>query len=390
MAAFSAVDLSLPQGHALHLRGLFDALCGRGHTITLVTPRPKGTRPPVAFRTLDTPILRWRVLGPWSFEILGGLRLLLGCLGRRADLLYVRQDLYTFAPALVAKILGIPLAVEINSSIEEELALWGRPLVARIAGWCARFTLRRAAVILVLADEHGCSLATRVGVDASRFRTVPIGARLPASSDPVRTREEHRVAASTFLVGFAGNLAPIQGVDLLLDAFERLPASDVALWVIGTGTEEEALRRRAGALGSRVHFHGGVSREESDRLQQACQILVAPYRKDAYLRVSAGGTLSSKVLAYLANDRPVLITDLPGYGWIEEIGAGQRCASQDPLRLAEAISDWCGRWRASGRPLTRWPWSAPGPGRRYVEDGRTWDHAAARVEAVFSELVGTH
>ena len=109
IAAFSAVDLSLPQGHALHLRGLFDALSARKHEITLVTPRPTGVRPPVQFLTLETAILRWRVLGPWSYEIFGGLRLLLHCMLHRPALIYARQDLYTLAPALVAKLLLVEL-----------------------------------------------------------------------------------------------------------------------------------------------------------------------------------------------------------------------------------------------------------------------------------------
>ena len=85
IVAFSAVDLSVPQGHALHLRGLFDALCTRGHELVLVTPRPVGVRPPVLFHTLDTMILRWRVLGPWSWLFVGGFRFLHRFVPRRPD-----------------------------------------------------------------------------------------------------------------------------------------------------------------------------------------------------------------------------------------------------------------------------------------------------------------
>jgi glycosyltransferase involved in cell wall biosynthesis len=387
--AFSAIDLSLPQGHALHVRGLFDALCARGHEVVLITPRPVGERPPVLFRTIEAPVVRWRVLGPWSFELLGGLRLFLRCFRRRPDLLYARQDLYTLAPASVARILSIPLAVEVDASIPEELALSARPSARRLAAFCERFSLRRASVVLVLAEEHGRAVASRLGIDPGRFRPVPIGARIPQTTDPIRTRAEHFVNPGTFLVGFAGNLAPIQGVDRLVDAFERLSPRSADLWIIGTGTQEVELRARAAPLGARVRFFGGVTREEADRLQQACQLLVAPYPRNAYLRVSGGGALSSKVLAYLANDRPVLISDMPGYAWLEEIGAGERFAPDDAAGLARAIEAWEQRWRAAGEPLTGWPWTGPGPGWRFVEQGHTWDDAAARTESILREIKGS-
>ena len=191
------------------------------------------------------------------------------------------------------------------------------------------------------------------------------------------------------MIGFAGNLSPIQGVELLIDAVRKDPSNRTACWIIGTGAQEGRLRKRAEGLGRRVRFFGGVTREESDRLQQACQILAAPYRREPYLRASAGGALSSKVLAYLANDRPILITDLPAYAWIEKIGAGQLCPTDDAAGFWQAISNWQRRWEESGRRLTGWPWDSPGPGRRFVASDRTWDDAAARVEEILDQIART-
>lgn len=388
IAAFSAVDLSLPQGHALHLRGLFDALAARGHDLVLITPRPKGVGPSTLFRLIEIPILRWRVLGPWSFEILGSLRLLFLCKGRKSDLIYVRHDLYTALPAIVAKLLKIPMIVEVNSSITEELAISGRSSARTLVAWCERFTLRRATSLLVLAEEHGRSVAQRTGVDPARISTVPIGTRIPSTSDPHATRESLCVDTDRFIVCFAGNLSPIQGVDLLLHAAGEIDRPGIDFWIVGTGSEEERLRRIAGALGSRVRFFGGLPLDLSEPLMQASQLLVAPYRKNEYQRVSGGGALSSKVLAYLASDRPVLMTDLESYSWLEEIGAGNLADTSDPSVLAKSIMEWDERWRAAGKPLTGWPWNRPGPGRRFVEEGRTWDSAAAQVDSIVSEVVG--
>ncbi|MBD3161714.1 MAG: glycosyltransferase [Candidatus Eisenbacteria bacterium] len=385
--AFSAVDLSLPQGHALHLRGILDALAERGHAVRLVTPRPVGTRPRTRFARTEIPVLRLGVLGPWSFEKWGGLVLFFAALFRRPDLLYVRHDLYTLAPGIVARCLRIPMAVEVNASIPDEAALWGRRSVRRIATFCERFTLRRGDRILVLAREQAAAIARRVRVPEDRFRTVEIGTRLPVPIDVAEVRRAETVPEDRFLVGFAGNLSPVQGVGRLLDAAALWDRDRTELWVIGTGTEESALRARADRAPARIRLFGGVDRDEADRLLAACQVLVAPYDRAAYGRISAGGALSSKILTYLAADRPILVADLPAYSWIEEIGAGERVDADRPEVLAERIDAWRDRWVEAGRPLNGWPWRAPGPGRRFVEEGRTWEAAAEKTESVLREML---
>jgi glycosyltransferase involved in cell wall biosynthesis len=336
--------------------------------------------PPARFGRIEIAIVRWRVLAPWSFEFFGGICLGIACLRRRPDLILARHDLYTVAPALIARLLRIPLVSHISSSIPEELTFGGRPAAQRIATICERFHLRCARVVAVLEEAHGRSVAARTGIDPRRCHAVGVGARLPSRSDPVGTRDEFGISPETFLVGFAGNLSPIQGVDRLLEACMRLRDLDLQLWIIGTGTEQRRLLQIADPISERVRFFGGVLREEADRLLAACQLLVAPYRKREYERISAGGALSSKVMTYLAIDRPILITDLPGYRWVEAIGAGESVDTSDPERLAGGIRASVVRWRDAGSPLVDWPWSAPGPGRRFVEEGGTWQHVAERLE----------
>jgi glycosyltransferase involved in cell wall biosynthesis len=386
IVVFSSVDLSLPQGHALHLRGLLDALSDRGHSVALVTPRPKGTPPSTRFERLETRRPGWGALSLLGFEVVGGFRLWGRCRRDRPDAIYVRQDIYTLAAAFVARKLHLPLVVEINASVTEELALQGHEPARRVAAFCERFTLRRADRVLVLAPEHGVQLAGRTGIDPDRIRVVPIGTRLPERTDPDQTRRAQEVGPETFVVGFAGNLSRIQGVDLLISALREIPVPDVQLWIIGCGDEERRLREQGRGDSGRIRFFGGVPREESESLLSACHLLIAPYRRPDYDRVSGGGALSSKILTYLAADRPILMSDIPGYQWLSEIGAGSCVAVDGPLPLARAIEERYSLWRAAGMPSRDWPWNSPGPGVRFVEQGRTWDDAAVRVESILVEL----
>ncbi len=386
VAAFSSVDLSLKKGNALHVRGILDALAARGHRLHLFTPRPASTAPPLSVFRVPVPVIRWRVLGPWSFEILGGILLLAHCVRRRPDLIYARLDLYTFSPALIARLLRIPLAVEVNSSIPDALAIRGRRSVLRIAEACERFTVRSAAAVLAMAAPLGEKVAARARIDAARVHVIPIATQLPEASDPVATRAHAGVDPGVFLVGFAGDLALLQGVDILIDAMLRLEDPEVRLWVIGAGEEEAALKDRAAALANRARFAGGVPREEADRLLAACQVLVAPYRRSHFERVVGDWGQTSKVVAYLAASRPILVADIPAFRWLEEAGVGERFGSDDADALAAAIVRWARAWRAAGSPLREWPWAHPGPGRRYVEEGHTWEHAALRTEEVLDGI----
>jgi glycosyltransferase involved in cell wall biosynthesis len=329
------------------------------------------------------------VLALWSFEALAGVRLFLRCLRRRPDLIYVRHDIYTMVPGVVARLLRLPLIVEVNSAIPEELALWGRHSAQRVAVFCERFMLRNASVVLVLAEEHAHALSERTGTELSRIRIVPIGTHLPGPADSQKTRGDLGVSSETFLIGFAGNLSPVQGVDLLLNAFSELRIPNAVLWIVGAGTEQAMLQDRAKALGERVRFFGGVPRQDADHLLRACQLLVAPYSRCIYERIYSGGLLSSKVLTYLATDRPVLFSDVPGHLWIEMIGAGEAFDSERPSTLTALIQRWYDSWCEDGRPLADWPWESPGPGRQFVESGHTWEDSAAKLEEVLTNLFGT-
>ncbi|MDM7914773.1 MAG: glycosyltransferase, partial [Candidatus Eisenbacteria bacterium] len=146
--------------------------------------------------------------------------------------------------------------------------------------------------------------------------------------------------------------------------------------------------RRQRQMCIRDSFFGGLLREETDRLLAACHVLVAPYHVDSWERASRGGPISSKILTYLASDRPVVVTPLSTNARIEERGFGSLAASDESADLARAIAAWAVRWRDDGAPEVDWPWPSPGPARRWIEAERTWDHAAADVEDVLRGIAG--
>lgn len=78
---------------------------------------------------------------------------------------------------------------------------------------------------------------------------------------------------------FLGRLVPVKGARDLLHAVASLP-EPVALRIAGDGPERAALESLAARLGLDTVFEGWVAGERKDTLLRACDVLVAPSRRD--------------------------------------------------------------------------------------------------------------
>jgi glycosyltransferase involved in cell wall biosynthesis len=189
---------------------------------------------------------------------------------------------------------------------------------------------------------------------------VPMGAwleRVPTVPDDAFERRR---------VVFLGHLVPRQGVDLLLEALALLAARDqgVGADVIGTGSEEDALRERARALGlgETVAFHGFVpDHRDVERLLAASSLAVAPYRPSATTFTQHADP--GKLKAYVAAGLPVLLTDVPPNASELAAEAGAELVSYDSATLADALASGLAsprRWRerrsAALRYARRFDW----------------------------------
>ncbi|EHH68833.1 glycosyltransferase [Gluconobacter morbifer] len=95
-----------------------------------------------------------------------------------------------------------------------------------------------------------------------------------------KVREEWGVAPGTFLFGSAGRMVPEKRFDLLLDAWQKAGfGSDVALAMVGDGTERAGLERLA-AGDSRIFFPG--FRTDMPAVLSALDGFVLPSRHEPF------------------------------------------------------------------------------------------------------------
>jgi glycosyltransferase involved in cell wall biosynthesis len=180
------------------------------------------------------------------------------------------------------------------------------------------------------------------------------------------------------VVGFVGNLAPWQGVEVLIRAFARLQVRDPLLVIVGGGQARAALEVTAKELGvaGRVRFVGTVPYHEVPAYVAACDVCTAPMSRE---RLKSGSS-AIKVYEYLACERPVVASRIPGLEFVESEDLGRLVPPEDVQALSAAL--------VAALEDEVWRQEAGRRGRAYVLRHAGWPAVAAAVEDVCRRAVG--
>jgi rhamnosyl/mannosyltransferase len=222
---------------------------------------------------------------------------------------------------------------------------WMRCLQRRVT---ERFLARMDAIVVSSATS---SQVETLKTHQAQVRVLPFGFDLSAY---LGLRHVGARSGGRLRVIFLGRLVPYKGVDVLLRALATTGADAIEAEIIGSGAQQEPLRRLARALGleNKVEFRGHVADSELPRRLQAADVFVLPSR-------TAAETFGVAQVEAMAAGLPVVNTALrTGTDWVsvheltgltvrpgdvdDLAGALRQMASRRDFRLA------CGR-RARAR-----------------------------------------
>ena len=167
-------------------------------------------------------------------------------------------------------------------------------------------------------------------------------------------------------IASVGNLVPEKGHALILDALRFLP--DIGLLVVGSGAEENALRRRARVNGvaDRVRFLAEVPQAQLPRVYAAVDALVLASSREGWPNV---------LLESMACGTPVVATDV---GAVADIvisrAAGRIVRERTPLAFAAAIVELLGT--KTSRDATR-----------AVSERFSWEETTRKQIAIFETAI---
>lgn len=203
--------------------------------------------------------------------------------------------------------------------------------------------MQSANAVIVLSKVQKEGLISR-GIEEDKIFVAPNAVddreladlrKLGATRSKASIREELGLSRHRKLVGIISSLVGYEGIDVLLEAFEKLPP-DVGLVVVGDGEARVDLEKKAKdlRLGSNVTFVGRKPAEEIGKWYAALDLFVVP-RKDT--DVTRAVTPIKPVMA-LAIGCPVIASDLPP---LREItgGLARYVVPGDSAALADAISE---------------------------------------------------
>lgn len=205
---------------------------------------------------------------------------------------------YPDGPAAVAlgKRYGIGVSIKARGS---DIHLWGGIPACRAKIVAAgRDAAGMLAVSAALRDDM-----IALGLPEERIRVHYTGVDLAMFHPRDRTAAKAAFGATGPLVVSVGNLIPLKGHSLLIDAMKSLP--HVSLLIAGRGPEQPALAARiaAAGLGERVRLLGALPHDQLPELFAAGDVMALP---------SSSEGLANVWVEALACGTPIVITDVGG------------------------------------------------------------------------------
>ena len=230
----------------------------------------------------------------------------------RPTVLYERYGYSNIAGIILAKLLRIPIVMEVNTPLGIYTTKQDLGKYYHLALLAERFVLSNATYVTTVSEEAKEILLARYpglkvvvnenGVNPRRF-----------SPEVSANRPRERFALKgKFIIGYSGSFMWWHGIPVLLKAMKmvRRKLPEAHLLLMG----ESELRPEYGALTKElsiddmVTFAGLVPYEEMPEYLAACDVLVAPYLP-IFAEVPFHGS-PIKVFEYMAMAKPVVASNL--------------------------------------------------------------------------------
>jgi colanic acid biosynthesis glycosyl transferase WcaI len=221
------------------------------------------------------------------------------------------QFLVALAGYVVARMLRAPFVFEVRdlwpASIVAVGALrQGSPQV-RLLEMLERYLYRHADHIVVVTDTFKQMIVSK-GISEDKITVLKNGVDLklfhPGPKPEELIRKHH--LDGKFVISYVGTIGMAHGVDMILEAAQRLKQfPDIHFVIVGDGAERTNLRACAEREGlANVSFPGSVSRPEVREWMVVSDVCLVPLRDRPIFRT----VIPSKMFEIMACARPMILS----------------------------------------------------------------------------------
>jgi glycosyltransferase involved in cell wall biosynthesis len=277
-------------GQAVHIRALIDAFRAEGAEVREVALVEKSGGPAPGSAPVDPRGSRWswiarvpgfvRELAEYGYTVPASVRMRRAIDTFRPDFVYERYAFGNAAGVRVAPRRGVPLVLEVNSPMVQELTRTRGLAFPRLARRVERRIFQGADRIAVVTGVLRDILA-ELGVDRERMFVTPNGVHLElfAAPDRAAARRDLGVEGARGPVfGFVGYYRDWHRLDLVIEALRAPELRAAHLVLVGAGPVEDELRALAHRLAvtERVHFAGKRPHDRIPALLPAFDVGLVP------------------------------------------------------------------------------------------------------------------
>jgi len=300
----------------IHVSDVVEELVYQNHNITLMTSIKWSFLRNCTWldkiHLINIPIINIRLLNRLCYSLLLMILLPVWCLKRRPDIIYERASMSTVITTVISRLMGIPLIVEVNGIVTEELKMGGEsPLRIKVFQWCESFYLKYSNLIISVTEDIREWLIKTYHINPYRVDVVTNGTNTrrfnPKNPKAARARF-HLEEEGRLYVGYLGTLTPWCGVELLTKCAPKvLKEFPQVEFLIGGGQQPylNNFKYQVEQRGLKRHFRffGTIP-------WSAAPFFISTF-DIAVLSVVAlsSGTSPQKLYAYLACNKPVVGSD---------------------------------------------------------------------------------
>jgi colanic acid biosynthesis glycosyl transferase WcaI len=245
------------------------------------------------------------------------------------------------ASSLFRRLRGAAVVLNVQDIVPDAPIAFGmmtNPLQIRLFRWLERYAYSSSDRIIVVADSFVANLRAK-GVPAEKLCVIHNW----VDTDEIRPlnrmnpfRTDNGIAEEKFVVMYAGNIGLSQGLEIVLDAADRLRSdNDVAFVLVGGGSSLDALKNKAKAM-RLLNVLFVPTQPEMKWVQAAADVSLVMQRSNV-LDVN----LPSKIPAIMASGRPMVAGLNPSgdaAGIVRDAECGILIQPGEGVQLADAIS----------------------------------------------------
>ena len=352
-------------GNSIHIRELAKALDSLGHSIYLMAGYNE--------KTIQNDInLEDSIIVDYSKKILNipfpkstfisKMILSSNAIKNFMPSVIYERNFNCYVGALLSKVFRIPLVVEINGLVDEEIILQRNKInnsktKRKMFNWIRKKSFNQAQAIVAVTDGIKNELQRNYRIPPEKINVIANGANIDIFKpmDQREAKEELGLNIKNKYVCFVGNLAPWQGVEYLIKAapivLEEVP--EARFLIVGDGMVREELENMVAEmdLQDKFLFTGSVSFDMVPRYINVSDVCTVPKK------MMLSGFSPLKLYEYMACGKPVVATDTDGFEIVKIYNTGLLINPENPIFYSNAIinllqsEQLCEKMGAEGRKL---------------------------------------